>query len=283
MVEERTIDLTLISATDLKKCVKIGRQTCYATAYIYSKQRKKTRTNKDGGNEPAWNETLRLTCDEQQLLAGHLVITVEIYSAGTLSDKLIGSVTIPVSDIAKDAIGVKEAKEGEGKDEKVKESEKEHAPQYLAFEVHRKSGKTQGVLNVAIKFGEKRTIQTYQSQPQQRDYAYGQSSSAPATGYPPAGYPNQYPPQPYGAPAGYPPQQGYYPQQPAPYYPQQQPVYYQQQPPPRRGRGGGGGLGFGAGLLGGALGGFLVADAIDDIGDYGDGGDFGGRDSLEVP
>ncbi|KAL2633675.1 hypothetical protein R1flu_005154 [Riccia fluitans] len=277
MVEERTIDLTLISATDLKKCVKFGKQTCYAVAYIYSKQRRQTRTDKDGGTDPSWNETVTLTCDEQQLLAGRLVITVEVYSVGTFSDKLIGSVAIPISDIAKDALGGKEAKEDkEGEEKEEKDKEKEHAPQYLAFEVHRPSGKTKGVLNVAVKFGGKRTIQTYPSQP------YGQSSSAAPPqasypGYPPApGYPNQYPPQPYGGPPGYPnqypPQQGpYYPQQPAPYYPQQPPVYYQQ-PPPRRG-GGGAGLGFGAGLLGGAIGGLLVADAIDDIGD--DGGDYG--------
>ncbi|KAK9332250.1 hypothetical protein V1520DRAFT_324763 [Lipomyces starkeyi] len=101
-------------------------------------------------------------------------------------------------------------------------------------------------------------------------------------GYGGGGYGQPYP-QPY-------PQQGYYPQQP--YYPQQgyypqqqQPVYVQQQQqqPQRSGMGAGTGMALGA--AGGLVGGMLLADAmspdvvvVDQGGDYGGDGDFGGGD-----
>lgn len=109
------------------------------------------------------------------------------------------------------------------------------------------------------------------SQPRPQYASYPQQSG----GYYGGGYPQGPSPQPgYGYPqggyGGYPPQSGYYPQQ----------------QPPRRSGGMGTAGAAALGVGGGMLGGLLLADAVDDMGDnggYGDGGfdgggDFGGGD-----
>ncbi|KAJ5461078.1 uncharacterized protein N7458_002630 [Penicillium daleae] len=118
------------------------------------------------------------------------------------------------------------------------------------------------------------------SRPPQQQYA-----SYPQQGPPPGGYYGGYPPQQqgYGYPqpgygggygGGYPPQGGYYPQQ-----------------PPRKSGGMGTAGAAALGVGGGLLGGLLIADAVEDMGDHdnydngggdwgdgGGGGDFGGGD-----
>jgi hypothetical protein len=96
-------------------------------------------------------------------------------------------------------------------------------------------------------------------------------------------YQQQY----YGTQQTYDPQQGYYPQQGRPVYVQSSGPAYVQEPPRRSGLGVGGAAALGVG--GGLLGGFLLADALEDHddsvyqqgfdngADYGD-GDFGGGD-----
>lgn len=260
--EERTINLTVISASDLKKVSTFGKQSSYAVAYVYTNRKQTSKVDHDGGVNPTWNSRLVLEADEEQIRSGRSHITLELHSHGTFGGKLIGTATIPLSDIAKEGAST---------------------PQFMAFEVHRPSGKVQGIVNVSVALGEKRTIQVYQNRlppqgyPQAGAYPMGGQGYPQQQGYPPQGYPQQgYPQQGYG---GY-PQQGYggYPQQG---YPQQ--GYYQQ--PPRRQGGlggmGGAGLGLGAGLLGG----LLVGDAIGNMGDndvtnnyYGDDGGGGGFD-----
>lgn len=110
------------------------------------------------------------------------------------------------------------------------------------------------------------------SRPPQQQYA-----SYPQQGPPPGGYYGGYPPQQqgYGYPqpgygggygGGYPPQGGYYPQQ-----------------PPRKSGGMGTAGAAALGVGGGLLGGLLIADAVEDMGDHdnydnggGDWGDGGG-------
>ncbi|CAM6081785.1 unnamed protein product [Calypogeia fissa] len=281
--EERAINLTVISANDLKKVSHFGKQTSYVVAYIYTNRKQTTTVDNHGGVNPTWNAKLALEADEEQIRQGRLYITLEIHSHGTLGSKIIGTSKIPLSEVSK-------------------EGSSSSGPQFMAVDVLRPSGKTHGVLNLSIALGEKRTVPVYQNRMPPQAYppatAYGyppQQGYAPQQGYPPQGYPPQqgYPtqgyPQPGYPPQGYPQQQpGYYPQQG---YPQQG---YNQQQQPRRGGGlgglGGAGLGLGAGLLGGLLVGDLIGDFDGnnggnnggyDGGDNGgyDGGDYGGGGS----
>lgn len=148
--EARTIELTVVSATNLKK-VKKFKQQCYVVAYIYGAQRQATHSDPLGGVNPTWNAAMTLTCYETDLhpdgssrgsSSSPRAVTVDLYchSSGVFSrgDKLVGSVVVPLLHIATVA--------------QVQEIS------VLAFDVRRPSGKVKGRLNLMIKLGEKHTI-----------------------------------------------------------------------------------------------------------------------------
>ncbi|KAG6548515.1 hypothetical protein Mapa_010003 [Marchantia paleacea] len=257
--EERTLELNIVSAVDLKKVKTLGEQHCYVVAYVYGNQQKATKADQTGGLNPVWNATLTLTCDEQLLHSHDSFLTVEIHSHGTLRNKLVGSVAVPLHELL--------ARDGQ-----------KASNQIMAFQVLRPSGKIKGTLNMAVKLGEVRTVQRYQSQ--QRMPNVGQQSQYPSAGFsaagtsyrPPFAPQMQYQPQ-YGAGGAYPQMM-----QPPMMYGGNSHMGmggygYGAYPQPRQRRSGG--MGFGTGLMGGALGGLLVGDMLNDFGDN-DCGDYGG-------
>lgn len=137
--EERTLELNVISAKDLKKVRKFGPDVCYAVAYIRARDKKSTAVDKEGGNNPKWNSKLVFTCDESLLQRGAGCITVEIYSYGSFSNKLVGTSKISLLDIGK----------------LVNQT---RPPSSMSFEVRRPSGKARGTLTVYVKLGEKRSM-----------------------------------------------------------------------------------------------------------------------------
>ncbi|KAL2643508.1 hypothetical protein R1flu_011095 [Riccia fluitans] len=191
-----------------------------------SYKKKATKVDKTGGFNPRWNTKLLLTCDERFLRSPGYVLTLDLFSDGLLRKKLIGTVTIPLLDIARD--------------ERIAEK-----AQVMAFQVRsRRTRQLRGVLNVSIKLGEKRIIHYhyggFTQQASQAPYppgygsgGYGAQYAVPNYAYPQLGQSH------YGAGAGY-------------------------QRRPRRG-----GPGLGTGLAAGALGGLVVGDMIDDVGDFG--------------
>ncbi|KAL2651720.1 hypothetical protein R1flu_019848 [Riccia fluitans] len=254
--EERTLELNVVSAADLKKVKNMGAQQCYVVAYIYHNQQKQSQADRIDGQNPIWNTKLKLECEEELLRSPASFLTVEIKCHGTLRNKLVGTVTVPLRELLSQEANPK----GGLTDGQV-----------MAYEVYRPSGKVQGTLNMAVKLGEKRIVQRYRSQ--QTPLGYPPSAHAGPS------YRPSFAPSPH--------------MQQTPYFQQQVPQYYQgagyppMQPPmgyngmgggyggypQQRPRRGGGGMGFGTGLMGGMLGGLLVGDMIDDHGDYGGYGD----------
>ncbi|KAG6551913.1 hypothetical protein Mapa_006530 [Marchantia paleacea] len=170
-MEERTLEVNIVSAGELRKVKTFGSPKCYVVAYIYSNQKKSTKVDKAGGLNPTWNSKLLLTCDDRLLHQPGYFITLEVISDGFLRNKQIGTVTIPLQEIAGD--------------EKFNDK-----PQVMAFQVRsRRTGELRGVLNLSIRLGAKRIIQMHV--PQQS--AYMQQAA-----YPP-GYGGGYGAQ-YGAP-----------------------------------------------------------------------------------
>ncbi|KAF6135987.1 hypothetical protein GIB67_006879 [Kingdonia uniflora] len=301
----RPLEITVISAKDLKDVNLFSKMDVYSVVSIVGDARSKQRTpvDKNCGSNPNWNFTVKFTIDEAMAKQNRSILLFQIRAEGSLGDKDIGEVQVPVKELF-DGFG--EAK----------------VPQFVSYQVRKSSGKAKGVLNFSYKFGEKNptfapapthfagaavtklskgddepvtaypaAVGTSTSYPQQRPYPppLPQAGQYPPEGkYPPAGYP---PPQPgYGYPPqqqqgyGYPPQQqgyGYPPPQQGygyGYPPPQQGYGYPPQKPPKKNKMG---MGLGAGLLGGALGGLLIGDMISDAGDSGyDGGfdDGGGFD-----
>lgn len=308
----RTLDLTLISADDLKNVNFLSHMEVYAAIALSCdpRTRQQTQIDRAGSRNPTWNSTLRLSVPSDAAERGvNLVITLHAQRA--LGDRLVGEVRIPIKEL-------------------VTGSSSSGAVRKVSYQVRRPSGKTKGVLNLSYSFSDTVAYQaaatTYSPQTKLDSAAatvyplQTKLDSAATTSYPPqtklgspanepvTAYP-VYPPYPstgavypppsasagsastYQAPpVGYPkyqePSQAYgygaaplavggYSAYPAPVHGGYAP---QAAKPPKKNKFG---MGLGAGLLGGALGGLLIGDAIGDAATYSAGYDAGFDDGFD--
>lgn len=248
-MEFRTLDLTILSAHDLKQVNLFSKMDVYVDVSVVdtadnrrgSVLKQRTPIDKKGDKNPTWNYPINFTVNDAAALHNRLFIRFRIFSKRLFpGDKLIGEVQVPVSDLLSGHGDRKEATS-------------------LSYQVRKASRNPRGVLNFSYKFGEKFT-------------AGGGSGS----GFPGTSTSYTYPPPPmYGQPvSGYPPP-------PATAYPYQGHGYgyghgYPAQMPTTGMRRNNFGMGMGAGLLGGALAGMVIGDLVSDAA-Y-DGGFDGGYD-----
>lgn len=285
-MECRSLEITVISAKDLKDANLFGKMDVYCVVSLKgddynSKQKQKTHVHKDSGPNPVWNFPLKFTIDDVAAQQNRLKLKFMLKAERMLGDKDVGVVFVPVNEL----LG---AKDGKGS---------------LSYSVTAPRGRMKGTLNFLFKFGEKFNVSApamakkmdgnVSAYPAMGYHAAagGKEMNKPVTAYPVMGYQGAagssyaYPapppqaggdkhqtpyPYPYNQPP--PPQHGYggYPPAPGQGYPgyPPQPMYgggYQpgiQQRPKKSGRGKMG-LGLGAGLLGG----LLVGEMISDVGE----------------
>lgn len=263
-MEYRPLDITVISAENLKDVNLISKMDVYVEVSMGGNPvgKRKTHVDKDGGKNPEWNQRLKFDVGVDVLAANPaLPLLFKIRSDRPLGDKDIGDVSVPIKELLLAADG------GE---------------RVVEYQVRTPSGKPKGTLKFSYKFGDKLTapaepppahvgklkskntggeaVTAYPAHPgpsatypppahvgYAQPYAAGHTPSQPGYGYPP--------PQPgYGAP---PPAPGYgYPAQGYGYPPVQAAV----QKPKKKSN-------LGLGLAGGLLGGLLVGDMISDVGD----------------
>ncbi|CAN8294865.1 unnamed protein product [Cochlearia groenlandica] len=309
-MECRPLDLTILSAKDLKDIQLIGKQDLYAVVSINgdASTKQKTKVDKDCGTKPKWKHQMKLTVDDSAARENRLTLVIEIVADRPIAgDKPVGEVSVPLKELL-------DQNKSDGDEKSV------------TYAVRLPNGKTKGSLKFSFKFGEKYTYGSSSAPhapgPLPLDHkttdqpvtAYPPGEGAPSaypagpSGYPPPGHDDKhggggvygYPGQPGGSmgyppagPGGYPPpgaypQHGGYPQQggyppqgpgygypgyppQGPYgYPQQQQPYGKPQKPKKSKKQGGAGMGLGLGLGAGLLGGLLVGEAIDDVADMGD-------------
>ncbi|PSS19655.1 hypothetical protein CEY00_Acc11078 [Actinidia chinensis var. chinensis] len=273
-MEYRPLDITVISAENLKDVNLISKMDVYVEVSIGGDPvgKRKTHVDKDGGKSPKWNHRLKFAVGVDVLAANPaLPILFKIRSDRPLGDKDIGDVSVPIKELLDAA-----AADGE---------------RVVEYKVRTPSGKSKGTLKFSYKFGDKLAAPA-EAQPPKSKNAGGEAVMAypahpgPSAAYPPSahvGYAQPYAagyaqPQPgYGYPppqpgyGGYPPQPGYGYPAPAPGY-GYPPVQAAVQHPKKKKNN------FGLGLAGGLLGGLLVGDMISDAGEmaaYDDGFDAG--------
>lgn len=279
-MEYRPIEITLISAKDLKDVNLLSKMDVYAVVTINGdpQTKQKTPVDKDCGSNPKWNHTMKFTVDDAIANQNRLNFVIRLVSDRKLGDRDIGEVVVPVKELL------------EGKDK------------VYDYSVRTGSGRPKGILNLSCKIGEKFSVPVAAPHPPMAEknkmgetpvMAYPPTAAAGSSmGYPPmAGSSMAYPPPP---PHGYP----YNHQQPGGYgYPPPQHGYGAYPPPPQPGYGYPGyppqagyvkppkkpssGAGLGLGLAGGLLGGLLIGDMVSDIADnsaYDGGFDDGGFD-----
>lgn len=267
-MEYRALDLTIISAKDLKNVNLFSKMDVYAVVSLAGDPRTIQRSPVDAGTgkNPSWNFPARFSLDESALQANRLVLHFVLRCDRSLGDKDVGEVHVPVKELLDAAPG------------------KAAPAHFVSYQVRRPSGKPKGVLNISYKFGDRLAAPAPAPAPAPAAVKGGEE---PVTAYPagPSAAPHYPPPgsaAPYAPPPGaYPPQYGY-PPQPAGYgypppgaYP---PQYGYGAPPvqaPAKKNKNKFGMGLGAGLLGGALGGLLIGDMVSDAGAYDSGYDAG--------
>ncbi|XP_057495132.1 protein SRC2-like [Actinidia eriantha] len=136
-MEYRLLDVTVISAENLKDVNLISKMDVYVEVSIGGDPvgKQKTHVDKDGGKNPKWNHRLKFDVGVGILAANPaLPILFKIRSDRPLGDKDIGDVSVPIEELLLEADG----------DERVVE-----------YQVRTPSGKPKGTFKFSYKFGVK--------------------------------------------------------------------------------------------------------------------------------
>ncbi|KAJ4847051.1 hypothetical protein Tsubulata_037443, partial [Turnera subulata] len=287
-MEQRILEINLISAKDLKNVNLISKMDVYAVVSLFSpdshpEQKTKTPVDRDGGSNPTWNHPIKFTIyGGDAAVHRGLSLVFKLRCDRALGDKDVGEVNVPVKELL-DSVKNKESM------------------QSVSYQVRKPSGKPKGELQFSFRFGESHSMATIPEKKAQIDFQQAQQAQPPqpVTAYPapgPSSVPYAAPPGPYPPPppgyGGYPPpppQYGAYPPPPPGYGYPPPPPGYGYPPPVQPGYGyppvqqpqkkNKFGMGLGAGLLGGALGGLLIGDMVSDAAAYDSGYDAGFGDA----
>ncbi|KAG0565343.1 hypothetical protein KC19_8G183800 [Ceratodon purpureus] len=170
-MEYREIVVTVLSAQDLKNVNLLGwAMNPYAEVWIYSSKKERTRVCSGGGRNPSWDCSLKLAC-EDRLFGGGGELQIAVYNRGSIisSNTLIGTVAVPLSDL----VALRNAAD----------DSQSSMSMAMSCQILTKSGKTQGVLNLAVKVGamvkqaeqhyKAPTLETYDTAPVMRYPATG--------------------------------------------------------------------------------------------------------------
>jgi hypothetical protein len=96
-MEQRELEVTIISAQDLKNVSTFGKMTPYAVAWVYSNMKVSTPIDPKGSVNPTWNAPLKLIVEQRILEQPNATLNVDIYSHGSFSNKHVGSCSVPLS------------------------------------------------------------------------------------------------------------------------------------------------------------------------------------------
>ncbi|CAL5198873.1 unnamed protein product [Lathyrus oleraceus] len=207
-MDYKTLQLNLASAKDLNNVNLFSKMQVYAVVSIsgdpVNNERTKTPLDREGGPNPAWNFSVKLTFNESLARQNRLTLEINLRCSGSLAiDKDVGSVQVPLGELLKQT--------GDGK-----------TFQHVSYQVRKPSGKPKGSFNFSYKVtdplnqkAEPVTVTGYPSP------AVGSASSPYPVVYPhpqsqyPAGYTYPSPSPSYSeyqeTPVGYfyPPENGY--------------------------------------------------------------------------
>lgn len=283
-MEYRPLDITVISATNLKNVNMFMKMVVFAEVFISGEHeespttKRRTHMDRSGGCDPEWNHRFKFSVEEASIFRNF--INFHLKAERGLGDKVVGVVRIPLIDLLQDSIDNKTSQDTEAE-----------------YQVLTTAGKAKGSLKISFRFGEKFIQQVdaitpvtntttaalpdiYPQPPTNGTDVVGNGGYYPppyALHPQPGMVPGQYPVPPgYSYPGymyPYPP--AYYPPPPAvppgfnvtaqhvahAYNPVQQPDPVQDENNKKIGFGINTGLGLGAGMLAGVLIGNVVSEA----------------------
>ncbi|KAJ4719427.1 Protein SRC2-like [Melia azedarach] len=183
MVATRILDITVLSADDLKNARIFSKMNVYAIVSV-SGEIQTTSVDKECGKKPTWNQRMRFNIDEADAMQNNLNVVFSLKShGGCFGGCVLGEVCVPVKDMLCQSNGVEERTQ--------------------SYNIITPSGRTKGTLHIAYKFGPS------PGHSPNHGMAYPPPPQNHPAGYPPVCSQGGYPP-PQG---GYPPPQGGYPPQ----------------------------------------------------------------------
>lgn len=134
------LDLNIISAQGLKRSRFGGKIQAYALAWIKPHTRLATHVDVDGDANPTWNTTMTFLISKNLLhKEPSTLIFIEIYNKGHLSDTLLGTVGVVVSNL-------------------LNKSMCHGGTQLCALQIRRPSGRGHGILNIGSMIVDPTTI-----------------------------------------------------------------------------------------------------------------------------
>ncbi|KAH7425383.1 hypothetical protein KP509_11G051500 [Ceratopteris richardii] len=136
-MEYRKVDVTIVSAENVKRAPLLGKIRTYAVVWVEKQNRYKTRVDEDGNTNPSWNESLSLSVPESLFCHPGSYLHVEIYRTGSiLGDKFLSMASIPLSELLR----------------------KPDGKEILMYELRGRSGKRKGAVRLSMRVGEKTTM-----------------------------------------------------------------------------------------------------------------------------
>ncbi|KAJ0014106.1 hypothetical protein Pint_19833 [Pistacia integerrima] len=166
----RSLDITLISAYDLKNVNVLSNMHVYAVA-TFSGESQTTSVHRDCGVKPNWNHRMRFTVDEASLSQNNLHITYSVKaSRGCFGDSDLGKVHVSIQEML--------AQSNNGSEEKS-----------MTYNITTPGGRSKGYLNVSFKFSPAPPAPAMAAAP-----IY--DTPQPGMSYPPPGTVGGYPPPP---------------------------------------------------------------------------------------
>eukprot|EP01018_Ginkgo_biloba_P012561 Gb_28892 [translate_table: standard] len=145
-MDNATLDITVISAEDVKNVRKFGRtMRTYAIVWSDPTTHNSTRIDRDGDTNPRWNDKLQLVLNPGLIHRKGSTITIEIYCKTRLRDKLVGWTKVPLSDIVHGEV-------------------RNNSPHFLSYRLKTAKGKPHGIINLSVRLLHKK----YEYFPQQQ-------------------------------------------------------------------------------------------------------------------
>ncbi|XP_077251585.1 protein SRC2-like [Tasmannia lanceolata] len=176
LMDLNSIELKVMSCKGLKSCNFFQKLSAYVSAGIGTgdrdkknrKQKQKTPVNRDGGANPEWNHDMKFDFDDQiSSSSDQLFLEFDLLCDGILSDKTVGEVKVPISDLVAESNG---------------------AVRFVSYEIRSSDGKANGVLNFSYKVNLKGTAVSDVSRATYTAPAKVPEKSVPAI-YPPVYFP----------------------------------------------------------------------------------------------
>uniref|UniRef100_A0A803NQJ5 C2 domain-containing protein n=1 Tax=Cannabis sativa TaxID=3483 RepID=A0A803NQJ5_CANSA len=135
-MQYRGVEITIISAKDLKRVKHLTKMDVYVVVSLSGgpEMEQKTPVDKASGPNPNWNYPMNFNIDEEEAHKGRLALKFEVKCHRRLhSDKDIGEVNVPVKELLDNG--------GDGKFIK-----------YVTYQLRKPNGKHRGQLNLSYKF-----------------------------------------------------------------------------------------------------------------------------------